>query len=70
MKEFKQAQEVLNRLDVLLTEIQIKSSEVVNAIAYNREYRIIGLEIDVKELQAEKKELEFEFRELTLTLRI
>lgn len=65
---YDKTQEILNRLDELLTLIKIGESEVKNAIAYNNKYHGIGLSIDVPELQEARDTDIHEFNDLKHSL--
>ena len=62
---YKATQETLNRLDELLTEIKIKERDVKFSIDFNKKFGMIDTLIpEIKQLQDELKELEFEFQNL------
>lgn len=66
---YKATRITLNTLGDLLTGIEAKQIEVINANRYNLKNSIPELRIYVQKLIDEKQDLEFEFRELVLKLR-
>jgi len=70
MNRFERTRNTLYELMNILTRIEEKEKERETAVEYNKTNHIKELEINVQEIIDERKNLEYEFKDLTLKLRL